>query len=49
MKIEALIDYKDSNKVYVAHGTARSRPYGWDDLSYIRQYIKYNSILYVGG
>ncbi len=45
----ALIDYKDSNKVYVAHGTARSRPYGWDDLSYIRQYIKYNSILYVGG
>lgn len=45
----ALIDYKESNKVYVAHGTAKSKPYGWDDLSYIRQYNKHSTILYVGG
>ncbi len=45
----ALIDYKDSNKVYVAHGTAKSRPYGWDDLSNIHSYLKYPSLVYVGG
>ena len=45
----ALVDYKDNGKVYVAHGSASSRPYGWDDLSYIKQYLKYSSIVYVGG
>lgn len=45
----ALIDYKDSGKVYVAHGTAKSRPYKWDSLSYIKKYIKYADVLYVGG
>lgn len=45
----ALIDYKDSGKVYVAHGTAKNRPYGWDNLSYIKSYIKYADVLYVGG
>lgn len=45
----ALIDYKDSDKVYVAHGTAKSRPYGWDDLSYIERYNKYSDVVYVGG
>ncbi|MBQ2937507.1 MAG: M23 family metallopeptidase [Clostridia bacterium] len=45
----ALIDYKDSGKVYVAHGTAKTRPYGWDNLSYIESYNKYADVLYVGG
>ena len=45
----ALVDYKDNGKVYVAHGSASGRPYGWDNLSYIKQYLKYNSIVYVGG
>ena len=45
----ALIDYKDSNKVYVAHGTAKSRPYGWDNLSNIHSYLKHPSLVYVGG
>jgi len=45
----ALVDYKDNGKVYVAHGSASNRPYGWDDLSYIKQYRKYSSIVYVGG
>lgn len=45
----ALIDYKDNNKVYVAHGTAKSRPYGWDDLNNIHSYLKHPSLVYVGG
>ena len=45
----ALIDYKDSNQVYVAHGTAKSRPSGWDSLSNIRSGLKYSQILYVEG
>lgn len=46
----SLIDYKESgNKVYVAHGTARSMPYGWEALSYIKRYYKNDGVLYVGG
>ena len=45
----ALIDYKDTGQVYVAHGTAKSRPYGWEQLSYIKSNNKYNQILYIGG
>ena len=45
----ALIDYKDSNQVYVAHGTAKSRKHGWDSLKNIKSYLKTNPILYVGG
>ena len=45
----ALIDYKDPGMVYVAHGTANSRPYGWNKLSELKSYNKYSSILYVGG
>ena len=45
----ALIDYKETGMVYVAHGTANSRPYGWNKLSEMRSYNKYSSILYVGG
>lgn len=44
----ALIDYKDSGKVYVAHGNSKRRAYGWDDLSYIARYNK-SEVLYVGG
>ena len=45
----ALIDYKENNKVYVAHGTAKTRPYGWDNLSNIHSYLKHPSLVYVGG
>lgn len=45
----ALIDYKDSGMVYVAHGTAKTRPYGWNKLSELKSYNKYSEILYVGG
>ncbi len=47
----ALIDYNSSNdQVYVAHGTAKSRPYGWDSLSYIKSYFKSgDGVLYIGG
>ena len=45
----ALIDYKEPGMVYVAHGTANSRPYGWNKLSELKSYNKYSSILYVGG
>lgn len=45
----ALIDYKDNNQVYVAHGTAKSRPFGWDSLDYIKTYNKHATVLYVGG
>ncbi len=45
----ALIDYKDTGQVYVAHGTANSRPYKWDSLGQIKSYLKYNDIVYVGG
>lgn len=45
----ALIDYKEPGMVYVAHGTANSRPYGWNKLSELKSYNKYGSILYVGG
>lgn len=45
----ALIDYRDSNQVYVAHGTANRRKKGWDSLRNIKSYLKTNPILYVGG
>ena len=45
----ALIDYKENNKVYVAHGTAKTRPYGWDNLSNIHSYLLSPSLVYVGG
>ena len=46
----ALIDYDNqTGKVYVAHGTAKTRPYGWGSLDYILRYEKNNSLLYVGG
>ena len=45
----ALIDYNEQGQVYVAHGTAKSRPYGWDSLSYIKKYFKNCGVLYVGG
>lgn len=45
----ALVDYKEPGMVYVAHGTAKTRPYGWDTISYLKTYNKYNQILYVGG
>ena len=45
----ALIDYKDNNQVYVAHGTAKTRPSGWDSISAIKSYLKTSSVVYVGG
>ena len=45
----ALIDYKEPGMVYVAHGTAKTRPYGWDTISYLKTYNKYDQILYIGG
>lgn len=46
----ALIDYDENNdKVYVAHGTAKSKDYGWDNLSYIKNNYKNDGVLYVGG
>ena len=47
----ALIDYKEPGQVYVAHGSANSRPYGWDSLSYIRSVLSHGKpdVLYVGG
>ena len=45
----ALIDYKESNQVYVAHGNSKRRPSGWDSISAIKSYLKYSSVLYVGG
>lgn len=45
----ALIDYNEQGQVYVAHGTAKSRPYGWDSLSYIKKYFTNSGVLYVGG
>ena len=45
----ALVDYKEPGMVYVAHGSAKSRPYGWDKISYLKSYNKYSQILYVGG
>lgn len=48
----ALIDYdKAKDKVYVAHGTAKSRAYGWESLDYVLRYNKYDNdgLLYVGG
>lgn len=45
----ALIDYKETGKVYVAHGTEDHRPYGWGDLSYVKSNHDGTSVLYVGG
>ena len=45
----ALIDYKESNQVYVAHGNAKTRPSGWDSISAIKSYLKTSSVVYVGG
>lgn len=49
----ALIDYKENlqgeGTVYVAHGTARSKPYGWDTLNSIQNCYKPSGVLYIGG
>ncbi len=47
----ALVDYNpQTDQVYVAHGTAKGKPYGWDSLSYIKQCFKSSGgVLYVGG
>lgn len=49
----ALIDYKENSQgqgmVYVAHGTAKSRPYGWDTLSTVKNCYKPSGVLYIGG
>lgn len=46
----ALIDYNSqTDQVYVAHGTAKGRPYGWDSLTYIKKSFKNSGVLYVGG
>ena len=44
----ALIDYDENKGVYVAHGTAKSKPYGWESLSYVKSYNK-AEVAYVGG
>jgi hypothetical protein len=46
----SLIDYNASNnKVYVAHGNAKKKTYGWDTIDYIINNKKQNLILCVGG
>ncbi len=45
----ALIDYDKNKGVYVAHGTASNKAYGWEDLSYIKNNLNNNSVTYVGG
>lgn len=49
----ALIDYKENSQgqgmVYVAHGTAKSRPYGWDTLNTVKSCYKPSGVLYIGG
>lgn len=49
----ALIDYKENSQgqgmVYVAHGTAKSRPYGWDTLNTVKSCYKPSGLLYIGG
>jgi len=47
----ALLDYDASNDtVYVAHGSANYRPYGWDSLDYVMNNLKSShQLLFVGG
>lgn len=46
----ALIDYKEPGMVYVAHGTANKRPYGWNSLSELKTFnCSDHKVLYVGG